>query len=245
LILSDVIGDPLDVIASGPTAIDPTRFEDSLAVLQRYSLLDESPPAVVSYLQRGIRGEVPETLKELPENVENLLVGSNRIALLASATQAETLGYRVLNLGTFIDGETREVGSVLSGMVRSIQQEDLPVAPPCCLLVGGETTVKIGPTSGKGGRNQEFVLSMLNRLGRDGMKNVVLLSGGTDGEDGPTDSAGALADEAIFDRTTPKEILDHLMRHDAYPLFERTGNLLKTGLTETNVMDVRVILVGR
>jgi glycerate 2-kinase len=245
LIISDVVGDPLDVIASGPTAEDPSTFQDARLVLSRYSLGAQSPPAVVEYLDRGARGEIPETLKHLPANVENVILGSNRLALEAVAREAEARGYRVLNLGSFVEGETSRVASVMSGLVRSIQKDGVPLPPPCCILVGGETTVTLPPQSGKGGRNQEFVLAMLDTLREAGMRGVCVLSGGTDGEDGPTDCAGAFADETIFARADGTSVRDHLERHDAYPLFERTGNLIKTGLTETNVMDVRVILVQK
>lgn len=243
LIISDVVGDPLDVIASGPTAEDPTTFRDARSVLSRYGLDQRAPRAVVDRLDQGSRGEVPETLKELPRNVENVVLGSNRLALEAATKAAESRGYRVLNLGSFIEGETTRVASVMSGLVRSIREDGLPFPAPCCILVGGETTVTLAPDSGKGGRNQEFALAMLDTLQQVGMRQVCVLSGGTDGEDGPTDCAGAFADETFFTRTDPATIRDHLERHDAYPLFERTGSLIKTGLTETNVMDVRVILI--
>jgi glycerate-2-kinase len=156
------------------------------------------------------------------------------------------LGYRVLNLGAFIEGETRQVATVFSGIVRSIRTDGRPVSPPACVLSGGETTVTLGPDHGKGGRNQEFVLATAVKLGPAGMRNVVVLSGGTDGEDGPTDAAGAIADAGTLARAGDLGMPPngHLDRHNAYPFFEVTGDLLKTGLTQTNVMDVRVILVA-
>jgi hydroxypyruvate reductase/glycerate 2-kinase len=245
LIVSDVIGDPLDVIASGPTAPDPTTFADALAVLDRFGLRRRVPPAVLAHLERGAAGAVPETLKELPDGVSNLILGNNARALAAAARQAQSLGYRVLNLGAFVEGETRQLATALAGVVRSIRADGQPLAAPACLLCGGETTVTLGPEHGRGGRNQEFVLAGLLKLGEAGMRGVVLLSGGTDGEDGPTDAAGALADEGTLARAAARGLApaDFLDRHDAYAFFDAAGDLLRTGLTGTNVMDVRVILI--
>ncbi len=247
LIVSDVIGDPLDVIASGPTAPDPTTFADALAVLDRFGLRERAPEAVRARLEGGAAGGVSETLKALPAGVTNRVLGNNAIALAAAARRAEALGYRVLNLGSFVEGETRHVATALAGVVRSIRADSQPLAPPVCLLSGGETTVTLGPEHGRGGRNQEFVLAALAKLGAKGMRDVVLLSGGTDGEDGPTDAAGALADEGTLARAAAKGLAPgpFLEGHDAYAFFEATGDLLKTGLTQTNVMDVRAFLIGR
>jgi glycerate 2-kinase len=246
LIISDVIGDPLDVIASGPTAPDPTTFADALEVLDRYGLRSQIPAAILVHLQCGKAGEVPETLKTLPANIHNVVLGNNARALAAAQQAAEKLGYRVVNLGAFIEGETRHVATVFAGIVRSIRRDGDPLSPPVCLLSGGETTVTLGPEHGRGGRSQEFVLAMAAKLGLAGMRNVLVLSGGTDGEDGPTDAAGAIADSGTLTRAADNGLspMAHLDRHDTYPFFEATGGLLKTGLTQTNVMDVRVILVG-
>jgi glycerate 2-kinase len=245
LIISDVVGDPLDVIASGPTAADPSTFADALAVLDRYGLRAKAPPAVVKLLEDGAAGLVPETLKELPANVHNVILGNNAMALRAATARAEALGYRVLDRGSFVEGETRPVAIAVAGIVRSIRADGLPVAPPACVLIGGETTVTLGPGAGKGGRNQEFVLAVLHKLGEDGMRGAAVLSGGTDGEDGPTDAAGAVADEMTWPviRERGLDVARHLDRHDAYPLFDAVGGLIRTGLTHTNVMDVRVILI--
>lgn len=245
LIISDVVGDPLDVIASGPTAADPTTFADALAVLDRFGLHEKTPRPILAHLEAGAAGKFPETLKELPPHVHNLIIGNNSKALAAAQRVAESLGYRVLNLGAFIEGDTQQAATVLAGIVRSIQVDGQPLSPPVCVLSGGETTVTLPPNHGRGGRNQEFVLAVLHKLGAEGMRDVVILSGGTDGEDGPTDAAGALADAGSLARArnlllSPEA---YLHEHDAYTFFERTGDLLKTGLTQTNVMDVRVILV--
>ena len=246
LIISDVIGDPLDVIASGPTAADPTTFADALAVLHKYHLEARAPAAVRRHLERGAAGELPETLKALPANVHNCIIGNNARALAAAQARARELGYPVLNLGSFLEGETRHVAVALAGIVRSIRADRLPLAPPCCLLAGGETTVTLAKDHGQGGRNQEFVLAAAAKLGEEGLADTVILSGGTDGEDGPTDAAGAVADARTLRRAAERGLSPpaFLERNDAYHFFAATGDLLRTGLTQTNVMDVRVILVG-
>ncbi len=241
LILSDVVGDPLEVIASGPTAPDPTTFADALAVLESYRLLDRIPSAVRDYLQRGKDGLVPETPKTLPASVHNCIVGNNALALGAARREAETRGWRVLNLGAFIEGETRHVAAVHAGIIRSVCADDQPAPPPLCLLSGGETTVTLSSPHGQGGRNQEFVLACLLQLRGEIRRDVVVLSGGTDGEDGPTDAAGAISASSSLERSPdPQKALEH---HDAYSFFAATGDLLRTGLTGTNVMDVRVLLI--
>jgi hydroxypyruvate reductase/glycerate 2-kinase len=245
LIISDVIGDPLDVIASGPTAADPTTLADALAVLERYRLTPQVPGPVLRHLEDGAAGRVPETLKALPANVHNVILGNNARSLAAAGREAERLGYRVLNLGSFIDGETRHVATAFAGLVCSVRADSVPLKPPLCLLSGGETTVTLAEGHGLGGRNQEFVLAAALKLGEDGLHDVIVLSGGTDGEDGPTDAAGAVADAETL-RRARRLGLDpgrFLGRNDAYHFFAATDDLLKSGLTGTNVMDVRVILI--
>jgi hydroxypyruvate reductase/glycerate 2-kinase len=246
LVISDVVGDPLDVIASGPTVPDPTTFADALAVLDRHGLTGSVPAAVRRHLERGQQGAVPETPKSLPPGAHARVLGNNARALAAARRHAERLGYRVLDLGAFIEGETRHVAAALVGVVRSIRADGQPLAPPACVLSGGETTVTLAPGHGLGGRNQEFVLAATLCLGAGGLRDVIVLSGGTDGEDGPTDAAGAVADAGTFARAEALGIdpAAHLDRHDAYPFFAAAGGLLRTGLTRTNVMDVRVLLVG-
>jgi glycerate 2-kinase len=245
LIISDVIGDPLDVIASGPTAPDPSTFAEALQVLDRYRLRELTPAAARSHLERGAAGMIPETPKSLPGLVHNLVLGSNVKALAAAHERAVEFGYQVLNLGSFIEGETRHVATMHAGIGRSIREQGVPLAPPVCLLSGGETTVTLPPDPGLGGRNQEFVLAALLKLGA--LPNLVILSGGTDGEDGPTNAAGAYADAATLEHAASLGLnaWDFLERHDAYLFFQAAGGLLITGLTQTNVMDVRVLLLGR
>jgi glycerate 2-kinase len=244
LIVSDVIGDPLDVIASGPTASDPTTFRDARDVLRQYGLEARAPASVRAYLENGERGSVPETLKELPGSVVNRVLCNNAKSLHAAAGAAEKLGYHVINLGSFLEGETRQVALMHAALVRSVRADGVPASAPVCILSGGETTVTLNASPGKGGRNQEFVLAAVERLGTEGMRNVVIASGGTDGEDGPTDAAGAVADGGTLGRGHGLEARAFLERHDAYSYFDASGDLLRTGLTGTNVMDVRVVLIG-
>ena len=244
LIISDVIGDPLDVIASGPTAPDPTTFAQALNVLDRYHLREQCPAAVLAHLRCGTDGKIRETAKSMPGHVHNLVIGSNVKALADAQAVAEQLGYRVLNLGSYIEGETRHIATMHASIVRSICEQGVPFTPPACLLSGGETTVTLSANPGKGGRNQEFVLAALLKLGAT--PNVAILSGGSDGEDGPTDAAGAIADASTLERATGPGLdgRDYLQRNDAYSFFQATGDLFITGLTQTNVMDVRVLLIG-
>jgi glycerate 2-kinase len=246
LILSDVVGDPLDVIASGPTVPDPTTFAESLAILQRRCTIALVPKSVLDHLERGIAGQIAETPKEPMANVDNVILGNNARALAAAEQTARALGYQVLNLGSFLEGETRHVASTLAGITRSIRADGIPVRTPACILSGGETTVRLAADHGRGGRNQEFVLASIEALGSAGMRDLVVLSGGTDGEDGPTPAAGAIADAGTIARAASLslDIERHLARNDAYEFFRATGDLLVTGPTDTNVMDVRVTLIG-
>lgn len=247
LIISDVIGDPLDVIASGPTAADPTTFADVLHILDRYRLTQRIPAAALAHVRQGAVGLVAETLKALPAHVHNVVIGNNALALEAASQRAAELGYAVVNLGSFIEGETRHVGVVLAGVARGIREQGQTTKRAVCLLSGGETTVTLPAQHGLGGRNQEFVLACAAQLGIENLNDIVVLSGGTDGEDGPTDAAGALADARTLERAASLglDAAAFLDQHDAYHFFQATGDLLRTGLTQTNVMDVRVILVGK
>jgi hydroxypyruvate reductase/glycerate 2-kinase len=245
LIISDVIGDPLDVIASGPTSPDSSTFRDALAVLEKYALTSLAPKSVLNYLRRGAEGLLPETPKKLSSRIHNFVIGNNDLALKASQAKAEELGYRVQNLGSEIEGEAGKVAAAMADLVRDMLADSRSPRPPVCLLSGGETTVTLGKHHGLGGRNQEFVLAMIDTLGRDTMNHVLVLSGGTDGEDGPTDAAGAVANGETFRLADNLKLspADFLSRHDAYHFFQPIGGLIQTGLTQTNVMDVRVILI--
>ena len=246
LILSDVIGDRLDSIASGPTVPDNTTFQDCLRILEKYGLARKIPRAVLDHLEKGAKGEVEETPKPGDPafaRAQNLIVGSNIQALLAAEDKAKALGYSCLILSSSIDGETREIARMHAALAREIFASGHPVPRPACLISGGETTVTVHG-HGLGGRNQEFALAAAIAL--DGLEDVVVLSGGTDGTDGPTDAAGAIADGETVRRARSLgvEAADSLRNNDSYHFFEPLGDLLITGPTLTNVMDLRLILVG-
>ncbi len=253
LILSDVIGDPFDVIASGPTVADPTTFADALAVLRKYGLLEGSagdrsgrvPTEVVRYLENGIAGVHPETPKQTPANVRNLIIGNNQLALETAARKAEHLGFHSHSLGSAIDGDTAAAVMVHVEAIIDLMDKLNGDHRPICLLSGGETTVNLGASHGKGGRNQEFALALLLKLPAALLSRITILAGGTDGEDGPTDAAGAIVDLDTWARAGDGSVqaLQALEAHDAYPFLDRTASLLRTGLTQTNVMDLRVILL--
>lgn len=244
-ILSDVVGDQLDVIGSGPTVPDPSTFEESLEILKKYDLLNEVAPSVRKHLQSGKEGKVEETPKPgeaVFERVSNILIGSNILALREAKREAESLGFNAIILSSSIEGETREASRFHAAVAKEVISSGNPVPRPACILSGGETTVTI-KGKGQGGRNQEFALA--GALEISGIEKIVLLSGGTDGTDGPTDASGALADHTTVQRAETMGLNPnvHLENNDAYPFFQKLGDLLITGPTHTNVMDVRIMLV--
>ncbi len=246
LVLSDVVGDPLDVIASGPTVPDPTTYADALAVLTRYALLERVPSAVRAHLEAGARGERAETPKpgeRLFTRVHNAIIGSNRVAARAAVKAAEMRGYRTMLLSTFVEGEAREVGKVVAALAKSVHRYGDPLSPPACLVLGGETTVTVRG-QGKGGRNQELALAAA--LALEGMSGVALMTLATDGSDGPTDAAGAIVDGETIVRARHLGWDAHaaLADNNAYPLLDAVGALLRTGPTGTNVNDLTVLLVA-
>lgn len=246
LILSDVIGDNLESIASGPTAPDSTTFSDCQHILDKYGLRPEIPVAVLEHLQEGIEGKIAETPKPgdaVFERTQNVIIGSNILAAKAAEHEARGLGYNSLILSTEIEGETKEVAKVHAAIAKEIIKTDHPVQKPACVISGGETTVTVRG-KGLGGRNQEFALAVAIEI--DGWKDVAFLSGGTDGTDGPTDAAGAFADGTTGERAkslgfNPE---DYLRDNDSYHFFRALGDLLITGPTYTNVMDLRLVMVG-
>jgi glycerate 2-kinase len=241
LILSDVVGDDLDVIGSGPTAPDASTFQDAFAVLKKYELRDRVPARVRERLRNGAR-ETPKAGDPLFENVENIIVGSNQKSLESAARAAKDLGYRTIILSSTIEGETKDVARMHAAIARQIRTYEQPARPPACVISGGETTVTmLNGSAGKGGRNQEFALAAA--IDAAGLEDILILSAGTDGTDGPTDAAGAVADGTTVARANSKAF-DALRDHDAYPLFEELGDLIITGSTGTNVMDLHLILVA-
>ncbi|MAG92213.1 MAG: glycerate kinase [Planctomycetaceae bacterium] len=246
LIISDVIGDPLDTIASGPTVADSSTPGDALAVLVKcVHDPDDVPEAVWDYLKSVAAAPAAPPVAD---HVANIVVGSNAVALDASRRKAVELGYAVQSLGSENEGIAREVGVELAEMCRQVRDRSVPVSPPACILSGGEPIVQLVTTDKprKGGRNQELVLAGLAHLADDGLDRIVLLSGGTDGEDGPTNAAGAVAEAELLGavREAELEFEEFLSINNSYPFFEATGGLLLTGPTHTNVMDLRVGLVG-
>jgi hydroxypyruvate reductase len=242
LLLSDVIGDDLDVIGSGPTAPDASTFAQARAILEKYGIFARVPVSVRERIVSGELGQIPETpKKEDPvfACVRHVVTGSNRLAVDAAAACARKLGYRTMVLSSFIEGETREIARMHAAIAKEIVHNGRPLKPPACVITGGETTVTLRG-DGLGGRNQEFVLSAAIDIA--GLPNVVVLSGGTDGSDGPTAAAGAIADGRTLTRNP--QAPEFLARNDSYHYFEGLGDLIVTGPTNTNVMDVRVVLVG-
>ncbi|MBN1250161.1 MAG: glycerate kinase [Anaerolineae bacterium] len=244
LILSDVVGDPLDVIASGPTAPDPATYQDAWDVLARYGALEEVPHAIVAHLEQGLAGDIPETPKPGDarfEAVRNIIIGSNSLAAEEAVACAEALGYRSLLLTTFVEGEAREVAKVAAALALGLRRQAHPFPPPACLVWGGETTVTV-KGSGKGGRNQELALAAA--LAMEGLEDVAMMALATDGTDGPTDAAGAVVDGATAQRAREAgwDPYQALLDNNAYPLLAATGDLLLLGPTGTNVNDLLVLL---
>lgn len=245
LILSDVVGDDLDMIASGPTVPDSTTFEACLKIVRRYAIEARLPADVIKRFKAGAHGDLPETPKRDSHDWRhsfNLIVGSNRQALQAASREAADLGYRSLILSSCIEGEARAIARVHAAIAREALASGNPVPPPACLLSGGETTVTI-KGDGHGGRNQEFALAAAMAIAA--VPDIVMLSAGTDGTDGPTDAAGAVVDHTTASRAEGMglDIRYHLSNNDAYPFFDTLGDLLITGPTGTNVMDINIILV--
>ena len=244
LVLSDVLGDPLDMIAYGPTVPDPTTFEEAWSILERYNLLEQVSEPVITYLQSGLDGQVLETPKPgdlLFERTQVVIVGNNRLAAQAALEQAKLEGFNALLLTTQLQGEARQVGRVLASIGKEMADSGRPVSRPGCLIVGGETTVTV-TGRGLGGRNQELALGAVADL--DGIQNVMLVSLATDGGDGPTDAAGAVVtgDTGRRARALGMNANDYLKSNDAYHFFVPLHDLLKPGPTMTNVNDLTLVL---
>ncbi|MFH1113260.1 MAG: glycerate kinase [Pseudomonadota bacterium] len=246
LMLSDVVGDDPDTIASGPFVPDGSTYEGVLKILEKYRLLEGVPVSILNRLRAGAVGDVPETPKEGDEifgRVKNVVVGSNFFSLAAGEAQAKKLGYDTILLSSSIEGDTSEAAGFHAAIAREIRSTGRPVNPPACILSGGETTVVLSG-AGKGGRNQHFALALVKRASQ--ISGSLFLSAGTDGTDGPTDAAGAVVDGDSFGRA---HLLGmdpdvYLRNNDSYHFFEQLGDLIVTGPTRTNVMDVRICLVG-
>ncbi|MCL4459106.1 MAG: glycerate kinase [Chloroflexi bacterium] len=245
LILSDVIGNSLDVIASGPTVADPTTFQEAYAVLEAYKLVDEVSRPVVAHLLAGCRGLTPDTPKPgdaIFTRVYNLVIGGNDSAARAAMKEAIDGGFNTLLLSTYVEGEAREVANVFAAIAKEIHFSGGPLARPACVIAGGETTVTV-KGDGLGGRNQELALAAAIKI--DGLEDVTIISVATDGTDGPTDASGAIADGTTLRRARGLGLkaVDYLVNNDSYHFFQRLGDLIITGPTNTNVNDLIFVFV--
>ncbi|MBT4095780.1 MAG: glycerate kinase [Nitrospinaceae bacterium] len=246
LAISDVVGDPFDVIASGPTCGDPTTFADARRELKHYGVWRAIPDNVRKLIENGAAGKIadtPEPSDPVFGHVHNFIVANNDAALKAAAAEARRRGFRPFILTRRMQGEAREVGKFLAGIADAIQTEGAPTRPPACILLGGETTVVV-KGGGLGGRCQELALSFLDNINNE--KHFCLLAAGSDGKDGPTPSAGALVDAKSL-QITKKQGIDpgsFLSENNSHKFFGSCGELISTGPTGTNVMDLVVLLAG-
>jgi glycerate 2-kinase len=243
IIISDVIGDKLDVIASGPTSADSSTFNDALRVIEKYNLFKKAPQSIINIFNRGNAGTIPETPKtdnEIFRSVQNIIVGSNKKAIDAAVNEAQSEGLKTEVLSYAVTGEAREVAKELVKKANRALSEDHNGM--VCFISGGETVVTV-KGEGKGGRNMELALSFAIEI--EGIEGITLLSAGTDGTDGPTDAAGAVVDgdTIIKAREMGLDPLEYLNNNDSYNLFSKTDSLIVTGPTGTNVMDIQIILI--
>jgi hydroxypyruvate reductase len=246
LVLSDVLGDPLDVIASGPTVADTSTFADCWEILTRYDLVDDLPASIATHLKEGLAGRLPDTPKPgdpIFDRTQNVVVASNERAVEAALKQARADGLNALVLSTFVEGEARIVAQVFAAIGLELVRRNRPLARPAAIVAGGETTVTI-KGQGRGGRNQEFALAAAIHL--EGVEGVTIMAVGTDGSDGPTSAAGAIVDGSTAARAramglNPRQALAD---NDSSGFFQRLGDLIITGPTNTNVNDLYVIIAS-
>jgi hydroxypyruvate reductase len=245
LVLSDVVGNPLDVIASGPAVADTSTFADAWAVLERYGLAERAPAPIAAHLRRGLAGAIPDTPKPgdaALADVTHVLVGSNALAAEAAMRAAREEGFSPLLLTTFLQCEAREAGRMLAAVAREIAASGNPIARPACVIAGGETTVTLRG-EGRGGRNQELALGAVADMA--GLEGAALVALATDGDDGPTDAAGAVVTGETLARARSLGLhpAGALARNDSYPFFAALGDLLRPGPTQTNVNDLAFVFV--
>jgi len=246
LILSDVVGDPQDVIASGPAVPDTSTYADAYSVLDKYNMVEQTPSSIINHLKAGKAAQIPETPKpgdEIFDKVHNVIIGSNIQACQAAVRQAHQEAFNALLLTTWMQGEARQAGPFLAAILRQVNTSDQPTARPACIIAGGETIVTLRG-SGKGGRNQELALSAVRDL--SGLENSGLIALASDGGDGPTDAAGAVVTQDTLSRALAAGMdpINFLNRNDAYHFFEPLGDLLKPGPTHTNVNDITFLFAG-
>lgn len=245
LMLSDVVGSPLDVIASGPTVPDTSTFQDAWQVIAAHDLVDDLPKSIADHLQAGLKGEIEETPKPgdpVFSRCQNVVIASNEIAAKAVLDQAAQDGLSTCLLSTFVEGEAREVARVVAGIAREIAYSGNPIARPACVVLGGETTVTVRG-HGLGGRNQELALAAAIAI--NGLPGAMIVTLATDGSDGPTDAAGAIVTGETYRRACERGLdpRKSLVDNDSYHFFQGLGDLLVTGPTNTNVNDLTFVLV--
>ncbi|NPA52529.1 MAG: glycerate kinase [Aquificae bacterium] len=242
LVLSDVIGDDLETIGSAPFYFDKSTYKDAYLVLDKYGLLNKIPSTVLTVIEKGLKGEIEETPKEPPKRIKHYIIGNNLTALNGAKDFLTKKGIKAFILSSEIEGEAKEVAKVIVGIGKDIKKGSSYFFPPVVLLFGGETTVTV-KGSGKGGRNQELVLSALLKI-KDNC-GIHVLSAGTDGIDGVTDAAGAVADCSTYKEALERglDLEMFLENNDSYNFFKKVGKLIKTGYTGTNVMDITMLLV--
>ncbi len=246
LVVSDVIGDRLEIIGSGPTAPDPSTFEDAISILERRNIWEQIPEAARKILVAGQDRQLSETPKSgnrTFKRIHHQVVSSNQLALQAAEARAKRLGMSTLILSSSVSGESREIAGFYAALAREIRTYHRPVSPPACLIAGGETTVTL-QGSGKGGRCQELALAMAPLIAD--IPGTVFMAAGTDGSDGSTDAAGAIADSQTMEKAGKRELdpFEYLQKNDSYNFFKAMNDLVITGPTGTNVMDVHLLLVG-
>jgi hydroxypyruvate reductase len=248
LILSDVVGDSLDTIASGPTSPDLTNFKDVESIIEKYEIWDKLPKSARKLIELGIEGKSPDTPvaeSQAFQNVHNYQIGTNNQALIAAANKAKEFGFETEIMTDCLKGEAKEVAKSLFAIARNHCRNG--VQKPKLFIFGGETTVVLSEDHGKGGRNQEMALAFLNMLKKSAneMSKVTFLTASTDGNDGPTDAAGAWASIAELNKAKKQNLNPdkYLKKHDAYHFFDKIDNLYKTGPTKTNVCDIQLLLI--
>ncbi len=244
LVISDVIGDDLAVIGSGPLFFDPSSYHHCREILERGAMWDKVSSGVRSLISRGVKGDIPETPKKTTDFIHHYLLGTNRIALDKARQAAEAAGFTCYILSASLAGEAREVAKDLVSLAMNVSKHHEPYKPPACLLFGGETTVKVRG-AGKGGRNQELALAALAEIGQQ--DNILLLSGGTDGIDGDSSAAGAIADSGFFMEGSRQglSIAHFLEDNNSNAFFQAVDGLLETGPTGTNVMDITLLIIDK
>ncbi len=242
LVLSDVIGDDLETIGSAPLYFDRSTYFDAYNILNKYKLLEKIPSSVKQVIEKGLKGEIEETPKKPPQKIKHYIIGNNLMALTGAKEFFVESGINALIISSQIEGEAKEVAKVIVAIGKDIKAKNSYFKPPVALLFGGETTVQV-KGNGKGGRNQELVLSALSKLKQN--CGIYILSAGTDGIDGPTDVAGAVASCNTYKKAKELNlnIESFLKNNDSYTFFKKVGGHIITGNTGTNVMDIIILFV--